>query len=481
MTTPTEPIPPQPDTALGFTRHGGCHAPSDPGCYGARALSNDRGHPPRGGSASDSGGPPELPASGRPEPSPGLAWGSGGAAARSATDRGVADRSAAAPPPPVGNPLAGAGFDALAGDSVVVRPQHLHEPGGFIVAVPAMLGFTPVRSLVVAVLRAAPGVAGMTAVDVVARLDFDSPGRIETGQVVERVAGICVRHNAVAVLALIVDDRATAPTAHHRGVRGRRHRELVEALERRLAAETVPLAGAWAVAGIAPELMWWSLLEPRRTGTQPDPAASLITLGHVLDGRPVRGSREELTAVVEVDAVELAAVAQVFDAAVAAAQQRLAAAVRRGESGSYSRAALRKVLWQIANVESGAELEASELAELAVALRDPAVRDVMFALAPGDHAIAAEALWVRLTRCLPDPDRAETAALLGYSAYARGDGSLAGVALRAALASDPEHTMAQLLDTALQSGMRPEQLCQLAATGRDTAADLGVDLGGEQS
>lgn len=375
------------------------------------------------------------------------------------------------PPDNAGEP------DAPPEDSTVVRPQHLHEPGGFIAAVPAMLGFTPARSLVVAVLRAEPGLADTAAVDVVARLDFDSPGRMETGQMVERVLGICVRHNAVAVLALIVDDRATAPTARHRGVRGRRHRELVDALDRRLLAEGVPLAGAWAVTRIAPELAWWSVLGRKRSGAQPDPAASLVTLGHVLDGRPVRGSRDELTAVVAVDVDGLAAVTKVFEAAVAAAQHRLAGAVRRGDPNSYSRAAVRKVLWQIANIESGVELEAAELAEVAVALRDPIIRDVMFALAPGDHAMAAEALWVRLTHCLPDPDRAEAAALLGYSAYVRGDGSLAGVALQAALASDPEHTMAQLLDTALQSGMRPERLCRLAETGREAAADLGIDLG----
>ena len=46
--------------------------------------------------------------------------------------------------------------------------------------------------------------------------------------------------------------------------------------------------------------------------------------------------------------------------------------------------------------------------------------------------------------------------LLAFSAYARGDGPLAGVSLDAALRCDPTHRMAGMLDTALQSGMRPE-------------------------
>lgn len=360
---------------------------------------------------------------------------------------------------------------------MVVAPQHLGDPGDFLAAVPAMLGFVPKQSLVVAVLRPEPGRMDAAAVDVVVRLDFHGPGRTEIGQMVDRVAEICRRQHAGAALALIVDDLGTTATARHRGERARRHRDLIEALAARLAAEEVPLAGAWATAEIAPDRPWWSVLGPERTGVQPDPAASLVTLGHVLEGRPIRASRAELTAVVAVDRAERAAVDRVLADVVADARQRLARAARRRDPQSFCRAALLRVLSQIAQVESGADLEPVELAELAVALRDSTVRDVMYALSPGDHAQAAETLWVRLTRCLPDPDRAEAAALLAYSAYVRGDGTLAGVALHAALGSDPGHTMARLLDAALQSGMRPEELRRLAKSGREAAKDLGVDLG----
>jgi hypothetical protein len=66
--------------------------------------------------------------------------------------------------------------------------------------------------------------------------------------------------------------------------------------------------------------------------------------------------------------------------------------------------------------------------------------------------------------------------LLAFSAYARGDGPLAGVALEAALLSDHEHRMARMLDQALQSGMRPEQIRELAQTGYRLAKRLGVRL-----
>jgi hypothetical protein len=66
--------------------------------------------------------------------------------------------------------------------------------------------------------------------------------------------------------------------------------------------------------------------------------------------------------------------------------------------------------------------------------------------------------------------------LLAFSAYARGDGPLAGVSLEAALRCEPEHRMAGMLDTALQSGMRPEHIRQLADTGYRSAKRLGVRL-----
>lgn len=353
---------------------------------------------------------------------------------------------------------------------------HLRHPGDFIAAVPAMLGFMPARSLVVTVLRAATGESGAAAIDVVARMDLDNPGRAATGQLVERVAGVCVRGTACAVLALIVDDRATAPAKRHRGVRSRKHRDLVCALEHRLDAEAVPLAGAWAVRAIGPDLPWWSLLGPARRGRQPDPATSLVTLRHILDGRPMRGSRDELVDAVEVNSAVREQLRPLLDAEAEAAADRVAQAAKRGEPNSYSGAALRNVLARIANIEAGNRPLAHELAEVAIALRDQKVRDIVFGLMPGAHARAAEALWLELTRALPDPDRAESAMLLGYAAYARGDGPLAGVALEAALASDPEHRMATLLDLGLQTGMHPRRLGKLAEAGREAAADLGVDL-----
>lgn len=102
------------------------------------------------------------------------------------------------------------------------------------------------------------------------------------------------------------------------------------------------------------------------------------------------------------------------------------------------------MLYQIADLDSGAGFTARQMAELAAILRDRTVRDALFALAAGEHAAAAEQLWVSLVQSLSGSDRADAAALLGYSTYLRCDGPLAGIALQAALEANPSHSMAIL-------------------------------------
>jgi len=102
-----------------------------------------------------------------------------------------------------------------------------------------------------------------------------------------------------------------------------------------------------------------------------------------------------------------------------------------------------------------------ELAAVGASLTDRGVRDTLFTAAASNRAVEAEALWTVLARVLPRPWRAEALALLAVSAYVRGDGSLAGAAVQAALADVAEHPMAGMLDTALQDAVRPEEIREL--------------------
>ena len=87
----------------------------------------------------------------------------------------------------------------------------------------------------------------------------------------------------------------------------------------------------------------------------------------------------------------------------------------------------------------------------------------------GAGAAAAERLWLALVRATPAPERAEPAALLALTAYLRGDGALAGVALDAALNACPHHSLSGLLRAALDGGLPPELLRGVA---EDAAAAL---------
>jgi hypothetical protein len=109
------------------------------------------------------------------------------------------------------------------------------------------------------------------------------------------------------------------------------------------------------------------------------------------------------------------------------------------------------------------------VAEVASALCDHRVRDACLPWCAGPGGTAAEQLWLALVRATPAPERAEPAALLALTAYLRGDGALAGVALDAALRACPHHSLSGLLRAALDAGLPPELLRSVAA---DAAAAL---------
>jgi hypothetical protein len=74
-----------------------------------------------------------------------------------------------------------------------------------------------------------------------------------------------------------------------------------------------------------------------------------------------------------------------------------------------------------------------------------------------DRGSRAELLWARLVPMLPDDSRAEAALLFALDSYARGKGA-ARIGLEVALAVNPAHELAQLLEACLFTGVRPEAL-----------------------
>ena len=324
-------------------------------------------------------------------------------------------------------------------------------PGALIAAVPAVLGFVPVRSLVV--VTAADGEIGA-----VLRSDLhEAPERVA------ELAMLASASGAEFVIAVIVDDKgADCPMCADE------HRALTHALGAELAARDVELLAAHVVADIVAGARWYCADGCGSSGVVDDPTSSPTAVAAVLDGRRLYRKREELVEVVATaDPDRTAELGEVIEQTPPPGPSR---------PDSQVRSDIEHALACAEQNGGGHTPSDAQIARLAWALTDTRVRDTLYALAVGDGAGAAEALWAELARCLPDRWRVEALVLLAFSAYSRGDGPLTGISLDAALRCAPAHKMAGMLDQALQAGMRPDQIRELAQTGYRLARQLGVRL-----
>jgi hypothetical protein len=329
---------------------------------------------------------------------------------------------------------------------------HLNRPGVLIAALPAVLGFVPEKSLVlVTVDRGDMGC--------VMRVDLSD----ELVHSLEHVADVAAAARPDSAIAVVIDeDGANCRMCNDQ------HRQLAGLLTSALADRGIELLAVHVVDRVAAGGRWHCADGCGNAGTVEDPSASPLAAAAVLDGRRLYARRAELQEVIDVvDPARTESLAEAIEDSRPDPAERPDAAARADVEAAIAAAA---------RVADAAELGDDVLVRLAWALTDIRVRDTLYALAVGENAGQAESLWAALSRTLPEPWRVEALVLLAFSAYARGDGPLAGVSLEAALRGDPTHRMAGMLDTALQSGMRPEQIRDLAITGYRLADRLGVQL-----
>lgn len=332
----------------------------------------------------------------------------------------------------------------------------LNRPATLIAALPAILGFVPEKSLVLVSLAA--GELGS-----VMRADLCDELADRVGHLAELVAAA----NPAAAIAVIVDaNGAQCPRCNEE------YRQLCAALAAALSQRDIVLWAAHVVDRVAAGGRWHCVDGCGCSGVIDDPSASPLAMAAVLDGRQLYPRRSDLQAVIAVDDPVRSA-----ELAVALGHQAADREIaHRADSVGCSRQDVENALAAAARVADGQSLSDTELARLGCALGDARVRDMLYALAVGENGGAAESLWALLARVLPEPWRVEALVLLAFSAYARGDGPLAGVSLQAALCCEPGHRMAGMLDTALQSGLRPEHIRDIAVTGYQRAEQLGIRL-----
>lgn len=327
---------------------------------------------------------------------------------------------------------------------------NLNRPATLIAAIPAVLGFVPEKSLVLVTIERGEIVCAMRA-DLAEDL-YDC---------IDHMAEVAASSAPDAVVAVVVDEdgadcRMCADD----------HEDWADALFEALDCRGIELLGLHVVDVVAAGGRWHCARGGFGSGTIEDPRSSPMAVAAVLGGRRLYPSRAELQAVIAVvdprRAEGLRALMEQTDAG------RLRAADARGD--------VEHALAMVKAIVDGPPIAIDDMAKLGCALVDPRVRDTLYALAVGRDADAAESLWGLLARELPDRWRVEALVLLAFSAYTRGDGTLAGVSLEAALGIDGSHRMARMLDQALQAGMRPEQIRELGQTGYRLAKQLGVRL-----
>jgi hypothetical protein len=337
------------------------------------------------------------------------------------------------------------------------RPDfELNRPGGVIAALPAVLGFVPEKSLVL--LSIDDGALGA-----VMRVDLSEALAAR----IEHLAEVASAAGPEAAIAVIVDaDGAACPMCNEE------YRDLCATLTEELSQRDIVLWAAHVVDRVAAGGRWHCVDGCGAGGVIDDPSASPLAVAAVLDGRRLYARRADLQAVIAVDArAESAVLAGLISEHTASRE-----AAHRSDPSACVRRDVEDAMAAAARVGGGQQLSDDELAGLACALVDVEVRDTLYALAVGQSAGEAESLWALLSRSLPTPWRVEALVLVAFSAYVRGDGPLAGVSLEAALRCEPDHRMAGMLDTALQSGLRPEHIRELAITGYRLAKRLGVQL-----
>jgi Domain of unknown function (DUF4192) len=329
---------------------------------------------------------------------------------------------------------------------------HLSRPGTLIAALPAVLGFVPEKSLVLVTLEAGDLACVM-------RVDL-STDLVDT---LGHLAEVAAASDPDAAIAVIVDeDGASCRMCSDE------HRELADELAEALHELSIDMLAAFVVDRLEAGGRWHRADDCASSGTIEDPMSSPMAAAAVVDGRRLYARRSDLQEVIATtDSQRTARLREVLEEA-------------RHDGGrrpdGYARADVVHALAMVGQLADGVIPGDRDLARLGCGLTDPRVRDTLYALAVRQDADHAEALWALLARTLPDPWRVEALGLLAFSAYARGDGPLAGISLEAASRSDPSHQMTSMLDRALQTGMRPDQIRQLAQTGHRLAKRLGVRL-----
>lgn len=322
-----------------------------------------------------------------------------------------------------------------------LRADDLSE---LIAGIPGLLGFPPTDSLVLVTFTVTDRLC------LGATLRADLPARGDIPDIVDLVCTAAMNNDAVAATAVVVGGGSADPPATLP------HRALIETISDVLHDDGIVLMHSAWVAATEQGATWWCY-EDECTGQVADPRASALAAAAAEAGLVTFASRAEMAALLAPDADEL----------LDRRAELLDACLDRGAE-PYGDTELERDRRLVCDAIDAAaesteppELDDRQIVRLANALSTPNVRDDCLAVALTERAVAAERLWTALIRGTPAPERAEPACLLAVSAYLRGEGVLAGMAMDAALDADPGHQLVEQLRQTLDYGMPPDKLRDL--------------------
>ncbi|SDC74050.1 protein of unknown function [Geodermatophilus telluris] len=339
----------------------------------------------------------------------------------------------------------------------------LGDTGEVAAALPHLLGFRPTESVVLVALRGTGG----SRVGLTVRADLPRPA--DAAALARALAAKLATDDPAAVLLAVVSeapDRPWTPVPHDAAGPGPDadlpHRDLVHEVVLALDAHDVPVREALLVrAG-----RWWDYDCPYPccapgAGTPLPGGASPLAAAAVAGGAVLAADRDALAARIAPPAGGAGAAAMA-EACLRAGREhatRLRAAGRSVLAGECHAA----VADAVAACRPGPATAATRLPDARVArvlwaLTLTEVRDRALATALGEDAAAAEVLWTECTRRAPVPLDCVPATLLAVSAWLRGDGATANVALDRALAADPGATLPRLLAEGLAACLPPAEL-----------------------
>ncbi|MBA8965058.1 hypothetical protein JOJ86_007424 [Rhodococcus percolatus] len=316
-----------------------------------------------------------------------------------------------------------------------------------LAAIPAMLGFVPVQSIV-AILVGESDTDNAARVILAARYDADT----DVSSVASQLCGIAVREQATgAVLTAVVGGPGASAALDNMAMLG-------DGLEAHGARVMMSLHAAEIVEGAQ-----WVNLETLERGAVPDPSTSVAAATRIAEGRSIETTR--------------AAIAARYGIA-AEADPRPAREAFHEQGHDFPRA----TITELAAVARSREIPSADLAARVgmVAAASPQLRDALLSLAR--YGVAeAHAAMLLVANQLRGAARVQTLTITGMFAYLDGRGTEAGFAFEVAretadTSSEADTGLLDLLDIALQNGIHPHAVAELVTVGVDVAQKLGVEL-----